>query len=170
MFICTFCLLAKVRVLGCIHTCIVTFSPPNQPAALIIGNFLKNVYLQIVKYFLLCLFLLVSSFTWSQTTYTSPFTQSFPSGLIEEITRSITISDEEITIITDTSEGKDIQSLIIQTRLKNDEGDPIFVCTSKDGRVLTTALLQTNDPPSLDLIQSDPDDPETQLHYRFLLD
>ncbi|WP_156879182.1 hypothetical protein [Salinimicrobium xinjiangense] len=114
--------------------------------------------------------MVLSSFMWSQTTYTSPYTQHFPSGLIEDINRKIIVSDQEITIISDTPEGKDIQSLIIQSRLKNEDGDPIFVCTSKDGRVLTTALLQTNDPPSLDLIQSDPNDPEVQLHYRFLLD
>ena len=80
------------------------------------------------------------------------------------------MADNEISIISDTPEGKVIQSLIIQTRLKYEEGDPIFLCTSRDGKVLNTAFLQTNDPPSLDLIQVDLNNPETELHLRFLLD
>ena len=114
--------------------------------------------------------LLIVPNVWGQTTYTSPFTQVFPSGLIEEISRSITITEKEILIISDTPEGKDIQSLLIQQKELNEDNLPEYFCTSQDGLFTTVVVLNLNDPPYLEVFQPLLNEPEMVRHIRFLLD
>lgn len=120
---------------------------------------------------LILITLVFSSSAWSQETYTSPFTQDVDTGIIEDISRSITIRGEEITIITETSEGKDIQSLMIKGKETTKAGNTVYFCTSKGGHHKTIAILAENDDaPYLDILQPSVSNPEHIQHLRIMLD
>lgn len=118
-----------------------------------------------MKTFILLLMLGIAPVAIGQT-YTSPFTQYFPSGQVEIINRTIEIDKENFTIITDTDTGKDIQMLIIKEVEKFSEGI-IYKCTSLDGVVPTIATyFPNNEAPFMSIIQ-----PKSQYtEIRFLLD
>ena len=120
---------------------------------------------------LLVLVCLLSPPIWSQETYTSPFTFNVDTGIIEKVSRSIVIDDDEIVIITETSEGKDIQLLVIQGKEYDELGNQVYYCTSKDGHYKTTAILAKNEgAPYLDIIQPAPGNLKEIQHYKILLD
>ena len=79
-------------------------------------------------------------------TYTSPYTQHFPSGIIEDINRTIIFQESEVQIITETPEGKDIYVLKIQQvsseLLKESAGeDTIFHCVTRNGKFPATIRI-----------------------------
>ncbi|SDL83718.1 hypothetical protein SAMN04488034_101798 [Salinimicrobium catena] len=120
-------------------------------------------------------FILVFPFISYSQTYNSPYTQHFPSGIIEEINRTITIQESEVHIATETPEGKDIHTLKIQEVTSElTEGsagkDLIIKCVSKDGKFPTTIRIPyQNKIEIIDVIEPSPDG-EGERYYRFLVD
>jgi len=113
----------------------------------------------------LFLLILFTPYVWGQT-YTSPFTQYFPSGKVEIIDRTIIIEKDNFTIITDTEKGKDIQKLKIIEVDKISEGI-VYKCTSLDGLMPTIATyFPNNEAPYISILQ--PNNLNTEI--RFLLD
>ena len=112
-----------------------------------------------VVFFIVVVFPLIS---YSQT-YTSPYTQHFPSGIIEDINRTITFQESEVQIITETPEGKDIYVLKIQQfsseLLKGSAGkDIIFHCVTRDGNFPTTIRIPYQEKIEfIDVIKPSPD-------------
>jgi len=113
----------------------------------------------------LFLLILFTPYVWGQT-YTSPFTQYFPSGKVEIIDRTIEIDKDNFTIITDTEKGKDIQKLKIIEVEKISEGI-VYKCTSLDGLMPTIATYYpNNEAPYISILQ--PNTLNTEI--RLLLD
>ncbi|UZH56333.1 hypothetical protein JRG66_05570 [Salinimicrobium tongyeongense] len=108
-------------------------------------------------------------------TYTSPYTQHLPSGIIEDINRTITFSESEVQIITETPEGKDLYVLRIQQVtsefLKGSAGeDTIFLCVTRDGKFPTTIRIPYQEKIEIiDVIEPSLDG-EGEHYYRFLVD
>lgn len=115
------------------------------------------------------------SHTGFSQTFTSPYTQHFPSGMIEDINRTINFQESEVQIITETSEGKDVYVLKIQQvtseRLKGSAGeDTIFYSVTRDGKFPTTIRIPCQDKIEIiDVIEPSPDG-EGERYYRFLVD
>ena len=122
-----------------------------------------------MKLFLIILLLFSSlSTVTGQISFTSPVTQNWP-GLFttdfEEINRSIWITDVEISIITETLQGKEVEVYIIQA-LKDEEQKIIFHCTSRSGRPVTFVIPYENGFSTIDLYQvSVKTGEEIQLRY-----
>ncbi|WP_156877210.1 hypothetical protein [Salinimicrobium terrae] len=108
-------------------------------------------------------------------TYTSPYTQHFPSGGIEGINRTIIFQESEVQIITETPEGKDIYVLNIQQvsseLLKESAGeDTIFHCVTRDGKFPATIRIPYQEKIEIiDVIEPSLDG-EGERYYRFLVD
>lgn len=88
------------------------------------------------------LFLLVPCTFFGQDVYYSPFTETFPNiyrSEFEKINRRIFFEPYDITIVTETQYGKDIEILNIQeTRYIDDRF--ILLCKNKSKRKITIAL------------------------------
>lgn len=122
------------------------------------------------KFLYFSFLIFATTFSWSQETFTSPFTQSMDDGTIEAVNRKIVIASELLTIISDTPEGKDIQSLEI-VKQENNEFGRIFYCTSKDGQFKSIAELVQNDgAPYLNIFYTSQNYSEKKLSFRILLD
>ena len=124
------------------------------------------------RFFFFVAFLPFISFSQS---YTSPYTQHFPSGIIEDINRTIIFQESEVQIITKTPEGKDIYVLKIQQvtseLLKGSAGeDTIFYCVTRDGKFPTTIRIPYQEKIEIiDVIEPSLDG-EGERFYRFLVD
>lgn len=108
-------------------------------------------------------------------TYTSPYTQHLPSGIIEDINRTITFLESEVQIITETPEGKDLYVLKIQEVtseiLKGSAGeDIIFHCVTRDGIFPTTIRIPYQEKIEIIDVMEPSLDGEGKRYYRFLVD
>ena len=127
-----------------------------------------------MKYSLYC-FIAFLSFTGFSQTFTSPYTQHFPSGLIEDINRTILFQDSEVHIISDTPEGKDIYVLKIKEVSSVATGvsagkDIIFKWVSSDGKFPPTIRIPYQEKIEIiDVIEPSLDG-EGERFYRFLVD
>lgn len=123
---------------------------------------------------LILLFLISPLFALSQQVYTSPYTQNFPVGLIEEVKREITITPERIVVATETEAGKDIQTFIIKSRTKKEDQFlgwcDLISCTSSDGAYVTFFLIPVTEKVEIiEVVQPQQYDQEKK-NYRFLID
>lgn len=121
------------------------------------------------------LFVGISTLLSYSQTYTSPYTQHFPSGIIEEINRTITFQDSEVQIITETLEGKDIYTLVIQEvsseLIEGSGGEELILnCVTTDGKFPTTIKIPYQEKIELiNGIEPSPDG-EGERYFRFLVD
>lgn len=79
----------------------------------------------------------------SQVTYTSYYTESYPSiftSKVELINRSITMGPNTVIIATEVSTGKEIELLTVQEIL-NMNGKLILSCTTKNRAQVTISLV-----------------------------
>ena len=123
-----------------------------------------------VKYFL-GLFLLFSCLSRGQITYTSTYTQLWPSLFTteyQEIKRSITVDAGSITIASQIPGGKDIQELLIEDVHLNDE-NTVYSCITKDRRKIVLIIPPREKIKFIDLYKTLPDTGE-EIQLRFLLD
>ncbi len=123
----------------------------------------------------LSLLLLMLPLICVSQTYTSPYTQHFPSGVIEEITRTIIIQESDVYITTETPEGKDIYILKIEEVTSElTEGsageDIIFHCATRDGKFPTTIRIPYQEKIEIIEIKEPSPDGEGERYYRFLVD
>ncbi len=71
-----------------------------------------------MRLILLILIFILPNLSWGQTIFTSSYTQHWPTIFnteFEKINRTIAIDEEKIMIITETKEGKDIETLKIKS-------------------------------------------------------
>jgi hypothetical protein len=122
-----------------------------------------------VKIFLIILLFFSSlSAATGQISFTSPVTQYWP-GLFttdfKEINRSIWITDEEVSIISETLQGKEVEVYKIRS-LEDEEHKIIFHCTSRSGRPVTFIVPYKSGFSTIDLYQvSEKTGEEIQLRY-----
>lgn len=95
-----------------------------------------------------CLILIFTPFfIFGQEVYYSPFTETFPNiyrSEFEKINRRIVFESNDITIVTETQYGKDIEILNIQeTRYIDDR--LILLCQNRSKRKITIALPEENE-------------------------
>ncbi|SKB53992.1 hypothetical protein SAMN05660903_01266 [Salegentibacter salinarum] len=91
----------------------------------------------------LCLvFIFIPCFLIGQEVYNSTFTETYPNifrSQFEKINRRIVFEPNDVTIVTETKEGKDIEVLNIQeTRYIDDR--LILLCQNRSKRKITIAL------------------------------
>lgn len=123
-----------------------------------------------VKY-ILGLLLLFSCLSHGQITYTSTYTQLWPSIFrteYQEVKRSITVEAGSITIASQTAGGKDIQELLIQDIHLNDE-NMVYTCITKDRRKVILIIPPRERIKFIDMYKTLPDTGE-EIQLRFLLD
>lgn len=99
-----------------------------------------------------------SSISWGQEIFTSPLTQYFPSGEIKEIHRKLIFTEDEITLSTSTSEGRDFQRFLIkdidQQEYQNFGQCSFYYCTSLDEKFKTIFIIpHTKKIEVIDIIQ-----------------
>lgn len=121
--------------------------------------------------FLIILF--VSSFnSWGQKIYKSPYSIHQPTQIVENIQRTITISDTQITIESLVNERMtDNQIMIIRTKevsYVNNKKSDVFHCTSIDGVFPSVVIIEEN-PEYITVIQ--PSQKKDELEeYRLMLE
>ena len=125
-----------------------------------------------VKIFLIILLFFSSlSAATGQISFTSPVTQYWP-GLFttdfKEINRSIWITDEEVSIISETLQGKKVEVYKIRS-LEDEEQKIIFHCTSRSGRPVTFVVPYRNSFSTNDLYRISEKTGE-EIQIRFHLD
>lgn len=116
------------------------------------------------------LFLFISCLCRGQTTYVSPLTQHWPSIFTteyREIDRSITVEANSIIIATKTSEGKDIQTLLIR-EIGSVDGNTVFTCTSARNEEITLIIPPRERIEFMDIYKRSPRTGE-EIQLRFLL-
>lgn len=108
-----------------------------------------------------------------QEIYTSPFSEHFPSGIVETFERRIIINEDNITIETAIDYSSvDVQTLLIASfeLNKNDpENFRVYLCTSQDGKFPYKVILP-KDPEYILIIQPSRLIPGELDGYRLLLD
>ena len=76
--------------------------------------------------------------TVAQETYTSPYTQHFPSEIVEPLERVITINERTISIETEIDDSTTDVLVLYITSFKLNEKDPenfrVYNCSSRDGK------------------------------------
>jgi len=114
----------------------------------------NSLYLN-MRYFWTLIFL-VSSLSWGQQTYYSPYSIHLPTETIEKIPRVIKISEEMIRIESDAGNGlTDIQIMVVQSKELNIDDYTSFTyyqCTSEDGVFPSVVIIEEN-PSFIDVIQ-----------------
>lgn len=90
-------------------------------------------------------FLFSFQLIFSQETYTSPFSEHFPSGLVETFERVIKINEEDITIETKVdSLTNDLQVLVVKSYQVNEqdlENHRVFICSSPNGEFPSKVII-----------------------------
>ncbi len=91
----------------------------------------------------LCLiFIFIPFYLFGQDVYYSPFTETFPNifrSEFEKINRRIVFEPNEVTIVTETKKGKDIEVLNIQ-EIRNVDDKLILLCQNRSKRKVTISL------------------------------
>ncbi len=122
---------------------------------------------------ILLIILFVFTFnSWGQKVYKSPYSIHHPTQIVENIPRTITITDTQITIESIVNERMiDNQIMIIQTKevsYNNNTKSDVYHCTSMDGVFPSVVIIEEN-PGYITVIQpsSKEDQPE---EYRLMLE
>lgn len=107
-----------------------------------------------------------------QGIYTSPFSEHFPSGIVETLERRIIINEDNITIETTIDDSYvDIQTLLIESfeLNKSDLGNfRVYLCTSPDGKFPYKVIIP-KDPEYILIYQPSRLIPNEIETYRLLL-
>lgn len=118
--------------------------------------------------FLTIPFLIFSTICWGQGIFTSPLTQHRPSlstTEFEEVNRKISFDSDTITIVTETVEGKEIETFYIQEKRMLDETLTYF-CLTRDKRKVTIAVPYQEEIEIIDLYKKNSETGE-DMHIRF---
>tara|TARA_Y100000588_G_C13817142_1_gene737753 strand:- start:143 stop:562 length:420 start_codon:yes stop_codon:yes gene_type:complete len=93
------------------------------------------------------IFIFIPFYLFGQEVYYSPFTETYPNiyrSEFEKINRRIVFEPNDVTIVTETQRGKDIEVLNIQeTRYIDDR--LILLCQNRSNRKITIALPEENE-------------------------
>lgn len=115
---------------------------------------------------LLCFFVFTSG--WCQVTFTSAYTEYWPDifgSHVTEVDRSISISEKEISIVTDTEEGKLIENLLVYT-IDENKSNLVFHCLSRIGERPVTVIVPLKKAGIIDLFRISPKTgEEEQVRY-----
>ena len=107
------------------------------------------------KILLLCFMLFTLASARGQVTFTSAYTEYWPNifgSHVTEVNRSISISEKEISIVTDTEEGKTIENLIVHTIDETDSAI-VFHCLSRIGERPATVVIPLRKSGIIDLFR-----------------
>lgn len=119
--------------------------------------------------FLFLLLFFISSVGYSQTIFLSPYTESWPDvfrSRIDEIDRSISIGHSEIVIITDTQEGKRVETLLVESMKENNLTVVFRTRTKEDGKPAMVIVPTKNKIRIIDIFKPSPKTGEEE-HLRF---
>lgn len=89
-----------------------------------------------MRLFAFILLILTAGTLYSQATYVSPFTHTYPTIFTSEIikiNRIISFEPNEITIVTEVENGKEIEILTVQ-EIDYTEGNLLIFCTTRNNR------------------------------------
>lgn len=121
-----------------------------------------------MKKVLLLIFLFVFTFSRGQVSFTSSYTEYWPDifgSHVAEVDRSISISKKEISVITDTEEGKIIENFVVLS-IDEDETALVFHCISRIGEKPVTVVVPLRKAGVIDLFRISPETgEEEQLRY-----
>lgn len=122
----------------------------------------------------LIFFLVYFQLSLSQTTYTSPITEHFPSRSLEFINRTITFTDSVVKFESVTPTGKQIREYAIQEkeRVNNQEHglSDFYVCSTSNGVLITYILIPVQDKVEFMEIVRPKQLGREAVHYRLLVD
>ncbi|GHA33654.1 hypothetical protein GCM10007103_14010 [Salinimicrobium marinum] len=122
-------------------------------------------------YLIILLFFSSLSTASGQISFTSPVTQYWPNLFttdFKEIDRSIWIGNEEISIISESLQGKEVEVYKIHS-LENEEQKIIFHCTSRSGSPVTFVVPYRDSFSTIDLYRISVKTGE-EVQIRFHLD
>ncbi len=117
--------------------------------------------------------LLVSTFnSWGQKVYKSPYSIHQPTQIVENIPRTITITDTQITIESIVNERMtDSQIMIIRNKdvsYDNNTKSDVYHCSSIDGVFPSVVIIEEN-PGYITVIQPSPKEDQLE-EYRLMLE